>query len=145
MSNPIRPGNYVCAYASGMDGDATRKALSLRLKAAREAKKLTQEQVAVECGVINGTVSAWEHARGVPDALRLGELAALYAVSTDWLLTGESKADFSDAIYDLAQALEKIGDRSLRDRALTLCWQVVSFAQEGKATDTKDDRKVSNS
>lgn len=66
--------------------DSTRRGLGLRLKAAREAKGLTQTQVGSRFGVDKGTVSAWETGRGVPDAIRLRELARLYGVSADAIL-----------------------------------------------------------
>lgn len=67
-------------------GNSTRKGLGLRLKAARVAKGLTQTQVGDRFGVDKGTVSAWETGRGVPDAIRLRELARLFGVSADALL-----------------------------------------------------------
>lgn len=66
--------------------DSTRRGLGLRLKAAREAKGMTQTQVGSRFGVDKGTVSAWETGRGVPDAIRLRELARLYGVSADAIL-----------------------------------------------------------
>lgn len=71
-----------------MTTDPVRIALGRRLKAAREGKELTQEQVADRFGLKKGTVSAWEKGRGVPDSLRLVELARLYDSTPDALLIG---------------------------------------------------------
>jgi transcriptional regulator with XRE-family HTH domain len=66
--------------------DPARQGFGLRLKAAREAKKLTQHQVAERFSVNKATVSAWETGRGAPDAFVLAALAKLYDVSADALL-----------------------------------------------------------
>jgi transcriptional regulator with XRE-family HTH domain len=66
--------------------DPTRLGVGLRLKAAREGKQLTQEQVAKIFDVTKGTVSAWENGGGDPGVYRLRELSKLYEVSTDALL-----------------------------------------------------------
>lgn len=47
---------------------------------------MTQQEVADRLGVKKATVSAWEKGRGLPDALRLRQLAKLYSVSADSLL-----------------------------------------------------------
>lgn len=70
--------------------DRTREGFGLRLKAAREARELTQQQVADKFDVKKATVSAWETGVGVPDALRLRQLAKLYGVSADALLWEDS-------------------------------------------------------
>ena len=60
------------AYLERMGSvDRVRQGFGLRLKAAREAKGLTQQQVADKFDVKKATVSAWETGVGVPDALRL--------------------------------------------------------------------------
>ena len=83
---------YLLAYQAQAYGrrmgtpDRTREGFGMRLKAAREAKDLTQQQVADKFDVKKATVSAWENGVGVPDALRLRQLAKLYGVSADALL-----------------------------------------------------------
>jgi transcriptional regulator with XRE-family HTH domain len=67
-----------------------RRDFGLRLKAARERVGLTQQAVAERFDVKKGTVSAWENGAGLPDALRLRQLAKLYNVSADALLWAES-------------------------------------------------------
>lgn len=64
-----------------------RRGLGLRLKAARESKQLTQQQVAKELEITTyKTVSAWETGRGLPDALTMKRLAKLYSFSAESLL-----------------------------------------------------------
>lgn len=72
--------------AEDTSDDPARKGLGLRLKAARETRGMTQQQVADQFAVKKGTVSAWETGGGIPDALRLRRLARLYQVSADALL-----------------------------------------------------------
>lgn len=66
--------------------DPVRQGFGLRLRAAREGKELTQDQVASLLGVTKATVSAWEKGGGDPGVFRLRELSKLYGWSTDALL-----------------------------------------------------------
>lgn len=59
-----------------------------RLKQARSTKKLTQNAVADKLGVDFTTISKYENNKSEPDNEILRELASLYEVSVDWLLTG---------------------------------------------------------
>lgn len=62
-----------------------------RLKQARQEKHLTQNQVAGALGVDFTTISKYENNRSQPDNEILRELASIYEVSLDWLLTGTYK------------------------------------------------------
>lgn len=70
--------------------DPTRLGIGQRLKAAREGKGFTQQEVADKFGVNKATVSAWETGAGAPDAMRLRSLARLYDVSADAILWDDS-------------------------------------------------------
>jgi len=70
--------------------DPIRQGVGLRLKAAREAKGLNQQEVADRLGVKNATVSAWEKGLGDPGVYRLREIAKLYDVATDAILWEDS-------------------------------------------------------
>lgn len=59
-----------------------------RLKQARKSKRLTQNEVAGQLGIDFTTVSKYENNKSQPDNETLSELAGLYEVSLDWLLTG---------------------------------------------------------
>ena len=67
-----------------------RAALGVRLAAAREKAQLSQLQVAQRFGLNKATVSAWETGRGVPDSLRLQELAKLYGTTPNDLLSEQA-------------------------------------------------------
>ena len=88
MSNDIRSTYPYRDYPVPMQKDEEeRRGLGLRLKAARESKDLTQQDVARELEMTTyKTVSAWETGRGLPDALTMKRLAKLYGVSAESLL-----------------------------------------------------------
>jgi transcriptional regulator with XRE-family HTH domain len=66
--------------------DPRRVAFGMRLKAARESLKFTQDDIAKKYSVNKATVSAWETGRGDPGVFRLHELSKLYGLSADTLL-----------------------------------------------------------
>lgn len=67
-----------------------RQGVGLRLKAAREAKNLSQHEVAARFDVKPATVSAWETGIGDPGIYRLRDLAKLYGVASDAILWEDS-------------------------------------------------------
>lgn len=62
-----------------------------KLKAARGAAGLTQEQAAEKVGVSRQTVSSWENDRSYPDIAGVLALAELYGLSLDELLREDQK------------------------------------------------------
>lgn len=66
-----------------------------RLKQARNGKRLTQNQVAAKLGIDFTTISKYENDKSQPDNEILRELAGMYEVSLDWLLTGDRAAPAS--------------------------------------------------
>jgi transcriptional regulator with XRE-family HTH domain len=59
---------------------------SQRLRAAREAAKLKQSDVAEHFGISRPTISQWEAGTHRPDQDRFPSLAALLGVTLDWLM-----------------------------------------------------------
>lgn len=57
-----------------------------RIRAARNARGLTQKQVAEHFGIARVSVTQWELGETSPERDRLGELARLFDVKLDWLL-----------------------------------------------------------
>ena len=76
-----------------------RKGLGARLRQARDASGLTQEDVAARLDVAPQTVWQWEDGRVAPMVDRLNVLASLYGVSVDWLL---GRTNVSEEVADLA-------------------------------------------
>lgn len=62
----------------------------IRLKQARKNKRLTQNEVADQLGIDFTTVSKYENDKSQPDNETLREIAVLYDVSLDWLITGQT-------------------------------------------------------
>lgn len=75
-----------------------------RLTGARKSKGLTQSEVAEKLNVSFQAVSLWERGETAPETDKLADIASLYQVSIDWLLTGsENKSvtpDFKDSLSD---------------------------------------------
>ena len=84
------------------------KGMGERLAEARKSAGLTQSNVAEKLNVTTQSVSAWECGTSAPDLDKLPELASLYRVTTDWLLTGklpsinilEITSGLSDRLFD---------------------------------------------
>ena len=64
--------------------------LGIRIRMARQRKKMTQGELAAELRVSRSAVGNWESARGrvSPSSERLSELALATGVSYEWLATG---------------------------------------------------------
>ena len=60
------------------------------LKSIREAKKMSQEEVAKALHISRQSISKWENNRGNPDLENLVALSKLYCVSVDELINGLS-------------------------------------------------------
>ena len=87
------------------------KSLSYRLAEARKNCGLTQGQVAEKLFITTQSVSSWECGNSIPDTEKLPELAALFGVTTDWLLSGrlpaaeilEVTSNLSDRLFSEAR------------------------------------------
>lgn len=62
-----------------------------KIKEARVASGLTQEQVAEELHISRQTISNWENEKSYPDIVSLVKMSDLYSVSMDELLKGDGK------------------------------------------------------
>jgi len=60
-----------------------------RLKQARAKKHLTQNEVAGKLGIDYTTISKYENNKSQPDNEILRELADMYEVTLDWLISGQ--------------------------------------------------------
>lgn len=67
--------------------------LGFRLAEARKNCGLTQAQVAEKLFLTTQSISSWECGNTVPDTEKVPEIAALYGVTTDWLLSGKVPSD----------------------------------------------------
>jgi transcriptional regulator with XRE-family HTH domain len=78
-----------------MDKVKHKSEVALRLKSARAAKGLTQLQVQRATNINEATIGGYENGVSEPSLFNLSMLAALYEVSTDWIINGveSSKSD----------------------------------------------------
>lgn len=70
--------------------------IGTKIKDARTAAQLTQEQVAEALGISRQTVSNWENDRTYPDIGSVVKLSDLYGVSLDYLLKDRKEEPMSD-------------------------------------------------
>ena len=79
-----------------------------RMVKERSNANMTQVFVAEKLDVTSQAVSLWERGENAPDISKLAELAQLYGVTIDWLLTGKEPAadvikvtkNMSDRLFD---------------------------------------------
>lgn len=81
------------------------KGMNKRIQEARKNTKLTQSQVAEKLSVSTQAVSSWETGGSCPELDKLAEVAALFHVTTDWLLTGSTPGK------EILEATENLSDR----------------------------------
>ena len=79
------------------------------LKALRQERGLTQEQLGEKIGVAGRTVSRWETASNMPDLSILIQLSEFYGVTIDEIIDGVRKKDTDE---ELRERLIKIADYS---------------------------------
>lgn len=82
--------------------------LSDNIKAAREAKGLSQEELAVKLNVVRQTVSKWERGLSVPDADLLIALSEATEIPVSELLGESAPAPKADGLEALAAKLEVV-------------------------------------
>lgn len=92
---------------------------SEKLKSLREARRLTQKQVADRVGISKAMISAYETASKVPSIEVLIRLAHLYGVSVDYLVCVNSPKSLDvsglddDSIAHLSALVQKLKDRNM--------------------------------
>ena len=98
-----------------MDAEV-RRMVADRIKGLREKQGLTQSQLAKKLGLTRSCVNAWEMGISVPSTQGIVELAAIFDVSTDYLLGIDRTASLSveglqeedvQMVYDLIRHLRK--------------------------------------
>lgn len=69
------------------------ESFATRMVKARSNVNMTQAAVAERLEVSSQAVSLWERGENAPDISKLAELAELYGITVDWLLTGKEPAE----------------------------------------------------
>ncbi len=75
-----------------------------RLREARKNKGLKQTEVCKELGIINARLSSYERGTRKPDHMVLTQLAELYGVTVDYLITGKVSNDPSLNVRELLRS-----------------------------------------
>lgn len=113
------------------------ESLAFRLAEARKNCGLTQGQVAEKLYITTQSVSSWECGNSIPDTEKLPELAALYGVTTDWLLSGklpaaeilEVTSNLSDRLFSEARMATYVG-AYCNAKSLYQTKRALAFARE---------------
>lgn len=84
-----------------------------RLRYARRAAHLTQDDVADDLGIKRPSVSLWETGDAKPEPGRFPRLAELYATTVDWLMTGRGEPPAKRAKVERRQETESIPEQRL--------------------------------
>ena len=72
-----------------------------KIKALREARNITQAELAKQLGITRNGVNSWEQGRSMPSPAYLVELAKFFKVSTDYLFgLGEIKTINVEGLSD---------------------------------------------
>ncbi len=111
--------------------------LGYRLSEARKNSGLTQGQVAEKLFITTQSVSSWECGNSTPDIGKIPEIAELYGVTTDWLLSGklpaaeilEVTSDLSDRLFNESRMATYIG-AYCNAKHLYQTKRALSFARE---------------
>ena len=85
--------------------------IGAKIKNARTAAKLTQEQAAEALGVSRQTISNWENERTYPDIVSVVRMSDLYNVSLDHLLKEEKPMSKSDYLNYLEESTNTVKSR----------------------------------
>lgn len=86
-----------------------------KLKTARAALNLTQEEVAEKIQISRQTLSNWENEKTYPDITSIVKLSELYGVSLDFLLKDDEK---------ILKHMEESSDMVKSNRLLILIWTI---------------------
>ena len=96
------------------------------LKAMREAKGYTQEELAIKINVVRQTVSKWEKGLSVPDADMLSQIAEVLDTKVSVLLGGTiTEETDKDAVAEqLAKISEQLAIKNRRSKAI---WKTIGM------------------
>lgn len=86
-----------------------------RIRQLRQAKKMTQSDLAAEINLSDKAISKWESGEGFPNLEALTQLAQLFDTTTDYLLMGKTKDDFDYSQISRLEMIAKKDDPTLLD------------------------------
>lgn len=86
--------------------------IGTKIKHARIAANLTQEQAAEALGVSRQTISNWENEKTYPDVVNVIKMSDLYEISLDHLLKGKGEASVSDYVDYLEESTNVVKSKN---------------------------------
>lgn len=101
-----------------------------KIKEARTAKGMTQQQLADQVHVVRQTVSKWEKGISLPDASNIQDLCSVLGVTSSWILeTGENSDSNREAkrILEEMKKKEEEQKKASRIRAWMIFLAMLSF------------------
>lgn len=99
-----------------------------KIKEARVASGLTQEQVAEELRISRQTISNWENEKSYPDIVSVVKLSDLYSVSLDDLLKGDVKMlEHLEESTDVVRSNKQLLWAVAANVALLICCLLAAF------------------
>ena len=120
----LQPGTPAGEYPLKQPAGVNVSTIGSRIKQAREAARLTQQEVAVKLEVNRASVAQWEIGASKPAQDRLSPLAEFLGVSVQWLAFGEEKATsrngYTPGVTEDVEAKRRDIVRQIRDLALEL-------------------------
>lgn len=104
--------------------------IGTKIKEARIAAQLTQEQVAQALGVSRQTMSNWENNKTYPDIVSVIKMSDLYAVSLDYLLKEKEEQPVSNYMEYLEESTNTVKSRTRLAKMIliTACLGIWSFS-----------------
>ena len=102
--------------------------LQENIRAFRQKKGMTQEELASRPHVVRQTVSKWEKGLSVPDAELLIRLAEVLEVSVAQLLGGEAETATEEKPDAMIEQLSRINEQlAIKNRRAKRLWKIVAW------------------
>lgn len=102
--------------------------LQENIRAFRQKKGMTQEELASRLHVVRQTVSKWEKGLSVPDAELLIRLAEVLEVSVAQLLGGEAETATEEKPDAMIEQLSRINEQlAIKNRRAKRLWKTVAW------------------
>ena len=106
--------------------------LQENIRAFRQKKGMTQEELASRLHVVRQTVSKWEKGLSVPDAELLIRLAEVLEVSVAQLLGGEAETATEEKPDAMIEQLSRINEQlAIKNRRAKRVWKAIAFIVGG--------------
>ncbi|MCL1823283.1 MAG: helix-turn-helix transcriptional regulator [Oscillospiraceae bacterium] len=100
--------------------------LNQNLKTLRNAKGLSQEELAIRLNVVRQTISKWEKGLSVPDADLLIRIAEIFEVPVGELLGANIESQSEQEINIVAEQLSRINEQlAIKNRRARRIWKTI--------------------